>query len=75
MADYLFKAAADTGAWWAKIAYAVVPNWLQFWLADALEDKKTIPWGYVGRAAMYLAAYLAAALAAALLLFDDRELN
>ena len=75
MADYLFKAAADTGAWWAKIAYAVVPNWQQFWLADALEDKKTIPWGYVGRAAMYLAAYLAAALAAALLLFDDRELN
>lgn len=75
MPDYLFKGAADAGAWWAKVAYAVVPNWQQFWLADALEDQKSIPWSYVAKAAGYLATYLCAALAAALISFEDRELN
>jgi hypothetical protein len=75
MTDYLFKGAADGGSWWAKIAYAVTPNWQQFWLADALEDKKTIPWSYVGKATAYVAAYVGAALAVALALFEDRELN
>ncbi len=75
MTDYLFKGPADAGAWWAKTAYALVPNWQQFWLADALEEKKSIPWSYVAHAGGYMLAYLSAALAAALLLFDDRELN
>ncbi len=75
MADYLFKGAADAGAWWAKLGYAVTPNWQQFWLADALEDKKSIPWSYVAGAAGYVAAYVGAALAVALALFEDRELN
>jgi hypothetical protein len=75
MTDYLFKGPADAGAWWAKFVYAIVPNWQQFWLADALEDKKSIPWSYVASAGGYLLAYLTAALAAALLLFEDRELN
>lgn len=75
MTDYLFKGPADAGAWWAKCVYAIVPNWQQFWLADALEDKKSIPWSYVASAGGYLLAYLTAALAAALLLFEDRELN
>lgn len=75
MADYLFKGPADAGSVWAKFAYAAVPNWQQFWLADALEDKKSIPWSYVVKAGCYLLAYLGAALAAALLMFEDRELN
>jgi hypothetical protein len=75
MADYLFKGAADAGAWWAKLAYAITPNWQQFWLADALEDKKSIPWSYVGKATAYVVAYVGAALAVALALFEDRELN
>lgn len=75
VADFLFKGPSDGGAWWARFAYAVIPNWQQFWLADALEEKKFIPWSYVGQAAVYLAAYLTATLTAALLLFEDRELN
>jgi len=75
MTDYFFKAPADAGAWWAKAAYAMTPNWQQFWMADALEGEKRIPWSYVGKAAGYLVAYLGAALAAALALFEDRELN
>ena len=75
MTDYLFKGPADAGVWWAKIGYAVMPNWQQFWLADALEDKKSIPWAYVIKAAGYLVTYVCAALALALALFEDRELS
>jgi ABC-type transport system involved in multi-copper enzyme maturation permease subunit len=75
MSDYVFGRPAKAGAWWAEVLYTLTPNWQQFWLADALEDKKSIPWAYVGRAAGYMAAYVVAAMASALMLFDDRELN
>lgn len=63
------------GAAWASVLHAVVPNWQLFWLSDALENKKTIPWSYVGQALGYVVGYLGAALAMALLLFEDRELS
>lgn len=63
------------GALWASVLYTVIPNWQQFWLADALDNQKTIPWSYVGHAFGYVLGYLGAALAMALLLFEDRELN
>ncbi|HRI14610.1 MAG TPA: hypothetical protein PLX89_16565 [Verrucomicrobiota bacterium] len=75
VSDYFFGGPASRGLWWGEVAYAVVPNWQQFWAADALENNKTIPWSYVGQSAAYLVAYLSATLAAALLLFDDRELG
>lgn len=75
MSDYFFKGAADGGSPWAKVLYAVTPNWQQFWLADALEDKKSIPWSYVAKSAVYMASCLAAALAAGVWLFEDRELH
>ena len=73
--DYLFGALAEAGSWWASVLYALVPNWQLFWLADALEGKKEIPWNYVGRAFCYVVGYLGAALALALFLFEDRELS
>lgn len=75
MSDYLFGRPADKGVWWASLLYTVVPNWQLFWLADALENQKTIPWRYVGQAFSYVIGYLGAVLAMALLLFEDRELN
>jgi ABC-type transport system involved in multi-copper enzyme maturation permease subunit len=75
MSDYLFGRPAEAGSGWAMVLYAVVPNWQLFWLADALEAEKAIPWSYVGQAFIYLAGYLGAALAVALLIFEDRELS
>ena len=75
VSDYYFGARADQGSWWASVLYAVLPNWQIFWMADALEPGKHIPWSYVGRALGYVAGYLAASLALALLLFEDRELS
>ncbi|MBI4664108.1 MAG: ABC transporter permease [Verrucomicrobia bacterium] len=69
------KSAGLGGRAWASVLYTVVPNWQFFWLADALEDKKTIPWRYVGQAFGYVVAYLGASLALALALFEDRELS
>lgn len=55
--------------------YGITPNWQLFWMADALDNDKSIPLGYLGRAFVYVVGYLGAALAVALLLFEDRELN
>lgn len=75
MSDYIFGRAADHGSVIAQICYAVAPNWQQLWLADALENGRSIPWNYVWNAFVYMACYLGAVLAVALVLFEDRELN
>ena len=75
MSDYLFGTRADKGSWWASIIYTVLPNWQQFWAADALEPDKHIPWSYLGTALGYAAAYVGATLAMTLYLFEDRELS
>ncbi len=63
------------GVWWARVLYAVTPNWQLFWMADAIDNEKSVPWSYVGRALGYVAGYLGASLVVALLLFEDRELS
>jgi ABC-type transport system involved in multi-copper enzyme maturation permease subunit len=76
MSDYLFGRAADKGHWWGTVLYSVVPNWQQFWVADALSTgRSTFHWGYVAKAAGYMACYVGAALAVATALFEDRELS
>lgn len=86
MSDYLFgralEAKASThglwptlGLWLSSALYTIIPNWQLFWLSDALEKGRTIPWSYVGKALGYVAGYLGAALAFAMLLFEDRELS
>jgi ABC-type transport system involved in multi-copper enzyme maturation permease subunit len=75
MSDYLFGRGAEQGSWWAAVLYAVVPNWQLFWLADALESGRQIPWSYVGKALLYMVCYVGAAMAMALVLFEDRELS
>ncbi len=76
--DYIYSRLGGTehgGPWFANVLYAVLPNWQQFWLADALDEGKKLPWRYVGTAVGYMAAYVGAALAVAMVLFEDRELS
>lgn len=86
MSDYLFGRRLDNqiadpsiwqtlGTWVSSVLYTVIPNWQLFWLSDALEKGRTIPWSYVGKAMAYVVGYLGAALAFAMLLFEDRELS
>jgi ABC-type transport system involved in multi-copper enzyme maturation permease subunit len=86
MSDYLFGRVLEPGAtgsgffhtvgvWISSALYTIIPNWQLFWLSDALEKGRTIPWSYVGKALAYVAGYLGAALIAAMLLFEERELS
>ena len=76
MSDYLFGRPAERGVWWGSVLYTLVPNWQNFWLADALETgKSTFHWGYVAKAFAYVVCYVGAALALAVTSFEDRELS
>jgi len=80
MSDYLYLKLGGTmdggGPWWASVLYTLIPNWQNFWLADALETgKSTFHWGYVGEAFAYVVGYVGAALAVAVALFEERELS
>ncbi|MFT4688398.1 MAG: ABC transporter permease [Verrucomicrobiia bacterium] len=77
MSDHLFRAAAESGNTFANVAYAAVPNWQLFWIADAIEADSPLPdvWTYIGKSLGYLAGYLGTALILAYLLFENRELN
>lgn len=76
MSDYLFGRRADQGSWWGTVLYTLIPNWQNFWVADALDSgRSTFHWGYVSKAFVYAACYIGAALAVAVTLFEDRELN
>ena len=78
MSDYIYLKLGGTeqgGPWYATALYAVLPNWQQLWMADALESGKTIPLRYLGTAFIYAVAYVGASLAVALCLFEDRELS
>jgi ABC-type transport system involved in multi-copper enzyme maturation permease subunit len=76
MSDYLFGRPAEQGSWWGTVLYTLVPNWQNFWLADALDSgQSTFHWGYVSKAFLYAACYIGAALAVAVTLFEERELS
>ena len=75
MSDYLFGGRADAGVWWASLLYTLTPNWQLFWPGDLMESGKSFPWGYLGKALLYVIGYVGATQALALMLFEDRELN
>jgi hypothetical protein len=58
-----------------KFAYAVVPNFQVFWLADAINQRKAIPLDYVLRAIPYGFLMIAACLLVAIALFQRREIG
>ena len=59
----------------ASFAYALVPNWQLFWMADAMAIKKTVPWTYVGYGFVYVALFVALLMVIAVFLFGDREVG
>ena len=75
MSDWLFLEKTEDGIWWASLLYTVIPNWQNFWRADVLSGKETIPLAYLGQAFLYLIGYTGATLTVALWLFEDRELT
>lgn len=58
-----------------RVAYAVVPDFQVFWLADALTQKREIPFSYFAAVLPYGVLMIAASLAIATLLFQRREVS
>ncbi|MBR4250364.1 MAG: ABC transporter permease subunit [Verrucomicrobia bacterium] len=75
VSDHFFGRLADAGSWIGTVLYTVIPNWQNFWLADAIEGEKGIPWLYIGHAFIYMACFMAAVIAIGLCMFDNRELS
>lgn len=73
--DQLVKPLAESGVPWARVLYAVLPNFQAFWMVDALSDEIIIPWGYIVAAAGYGAVYTLAVIALAVSLFETREVG
>ena len=75
MSDYFFGRMADSGSWIGTILYTITPNWQNFWLADAIENDKGIPWIYIRDAFLYMITFMVATITIGITLFDNRELN
>lgn len=74
MSDYLLL-VRSTQSLWARALYTVIPNWQHFWMADALANRGTIPWDYVGQAAVYALAWTFGILFLALGFFERMEVR
>ena len=57
----------------AGLFYRITPNWLHFWMADALADGGIIPWSYVMQSAAYCVVYCVGLLLIARSLFTHTE--
>ncbi|MSR18965.1 MAG: hypothetical protein EXS00_07360 [Phycisphaerales bacterium] len=70
-------ASAADHAWLftCKAMYAIVPNFQMFWMIDAVNQRHTIPFDYLGYALIYAAAMTMAALAIGTALFQRREVG
>jgi ABC-type transport system involved in cytochrome c biogenesis permease component len=78
ISDYVYSklgGTANGGPWYAVVLYTILPNWQQFWMADALSEERKIPVQYLVTAFGYVMAYVGASLAVALCLFEERELT
>lgn len=58
-----------------KTAYAVVPNFQVFWLSDAVQQGRDIPFAYIASSAMYGVCLIAMTLSVAVVLFQRREVG
>ncbi len=55
--------------------YAIVPNFQSFWMLDALDMEKAIPWRYVLHASGYALSYILATMLLAYTLFLERQVG
>lgn len=68
-------ALAAPAGWAGALLGGVLPNIQNFWLADALARGGSIPWNYVGAAALLACTWCAAALTAGACALRQRELG
>ena len=78
MSDYIFGIPAGRGEWYSSIAafmHSIIPNWQEFWLADALALHNHIPGSYLMNAFIYFLSLVTFFGLLAVFLFQDREIG
>jgi len=75
VSNYFFGRMAESGSSIGTFLYTIVPNWQNFWLADAVEKEKGIPLGHLAITFAYMFSFACGVTAIGLSLFDNRELN
>ncbi len=74
MTDYILgRHVADSRV--CALLYTVIPNWQNFWAADALSGGGRVPWSYVLQAGLYGSFYSAGVLCLGLLSFRHAEMK
>ncbi|OGV78515.1 MAG: hypothetical protein A2340_12055 [Lentisphaerae bacterium RIFOXYB12_FULL_60_10] len=72
VSDYLFGSRLSSPAF-ARLGYAIIPNWQNFWMADALNAGGRISYPYLAGATVYAACMITALLGIGLLTFERTE--
>ena len=73
--DAVAKVLFNVKSFAAEVIYAAIPNWQQFWLADAIAGNKTIPNEYIGSALGYVGMFMVSFTLLAILMFSDRDIG
>ena len=74
MSDYLFGGRAED-SFLFLIIYRLIPDWQNFWTVDALSEGGSVPWSYVGHAAVYALSYSAGFVFLGLISFTGKEMK
>ncbi|NQZ58916.1 MAG: hypothetical protein HRT88_15805 [Lentisphaeraceae bacterium] len=75
MSSYLFGIPASEGNVVAKMFYAIIPNWQEFWMADPISVGTTITWSYVNNCFVYFFYLVSIFILIAVMLFQEREVG
>ena len=75
MSQFLFGLPAQNGNFLANIVYALIPNWQEFWMADAISSGTPVPATYAINAFIYFCYIVGIFYLAAVLLFQEREVG
>jgi ABC-type transport system involved in multi-copper enzyme maturation permease subunit len=75
ISDYALGQSALAGHAWARLLYALLPNWQHFWVVDALHDGGRIAGDYVARVGLYALCYSAGCLFLGAFFFRRMELK
>lgn len=74
MTDYVLGRHVEE-SWVHGVLYAAIPNWQNFWVADALSGGGHVPWTYVLHAGLYAIVYTVGVLCLGLLSFRHTEMK
>ncbi len=72
--DHAFGQYTDN-SWLAHLLYTLIPNWQNFWTADAIANDGIIPLSYIARSMLYCLLYTSGILTLGVVAFQHSEVS